>query len=146
MAVKLVYYKHFVINQEKTSLETVNFSHESSRRLSSVPGKPPSKINATATSSSSIRVTWSPVSSNEHFVLWGYRLVYWSSEYGSSYSLVLYKNLTEVDLDGLSSAINYSIHVMSITSRGFGIASRSVTLKILPEGNRFLCVRVRDKY
>lgn len=91
-------------------------------------------MNVAAAGPTSVHVTWLHVSTNQEAPLWGYRIVYWSSQTGHSSSVVTNRSASGVEIGGLWSGTKYSLHVMDITSEGFGEATSPVVFNTPAQG------------
>jgi len=94
--------------------------------LSTVPSKPPDNITAYSTSSSSITITWSPISEKDAMgKLLGYLVQYkeaWTLE--SYYNTSLQATAVSAVIKGLKVLTLYRIQIAGFTSAGVGVQSR----------------------
>ena len=93
---------------------------------STVPSKPPDNITAYSTSSSSIMITWSPISDEDAMgKLLGYLVQYkeaWTLE--SYYNTSLQATAVSAVIKGLKVLTLYRIQIAGFTSAGVGVQSR----------------------
>ena len=94
--------------------------------FSTVPSKPPDNITAYSTSSTSIMITWSPISEKDATgKLLGYLVQYkkvWTQE--SYHNISLQATAVSAVIKGLKVFTLYRIQIAGFTSAGVGVQSR----------------------
>ncbi|XP_074653669.1 cell adhesion molecule Dscam1-like [Tubulanus polymorphus] len=104
--------------------------------LEDVPSQPPQRVHATALSSTSIMVMWSPPPLYTlHGVLQGYKVLYKivrEDEDESDAQFVVSKEL-KVILQGLEKFTNYSLQVLAYTRMGEGVRCRPLYIRTLQD-------------
>ena len=90
--------------------------------FSPAPSAPPTFVNTSEVTSSSITVQWEPVDCIHHNGdITGYSVRYGVQESGSTQTLLISGGATaEIVISGLDSVTNYSIEVAAVNSAGIG--------------------------
>lgn len=93
-----------------------------------VPDQPPAEINATASSSTSITVTWSSVpSGHENGIITGYRVLYIDQANSQpKLNVTVDADISYIELKDLLVYTNYCVEVLAFTGQGDGIRSPCV--------------------
>ncbi|XP_067028196.1 uncharacterized protein [Acropora muricata] len=96
--------------------------------MEDVPDQPPAEINAIASSSTSITVTWGSVpSGHENGIITGYRILYIDQANSQpKLDVTVDANMSYIELKDLLVYTNYCVEVLAFTSQGDGIRSPCV--------------------
>lgn len=110
--------------------------------FSLVVGKPPSGLNVTIVSPTTLRLSWSPGDIQQLINLWGFRVAYRIIGSNETNGIVVDKHRTSVNISGLLSDSTYIIWVMSLTAKGFGVPSKALNVTTPSQGNVFRFYRL----
>lgn len=101
-----------------------------------VPDQPPAEINATASSSTSITVTWSSVpSGHENGIITGYRVLYIDQANSQpKLNVTVDADISYIELKDLLVYTNYCVEMLAFTSQGDGIRSPCVNASTRESG------------
>ena len=107
--------------------------------ISSVPSKPPRKVQVIVHSSTSMKVTWSkPLISAIHGELLGYKVNYWRADHPAELGPIVLKGTeSSVLLRNLKKYTRYKVTVLAFTRKGDGVPSDEIE-ETTEEDSRFL--------
>ena len=101
-----------------------------------VAGKPPKTMNVTLIRPTVLHLSWTRLETLQAVNTWGLRIVYKRKD-NKTNSVVVDKTRTQLNITGLQRGTFYQVWSVSVTSRGFGIASRVLNITTLQEGRTY---------
>ena len=103
--------------------------------FTTAPASPPTNVNATAQSPTSILVTWEDVLTiNQNGIITGYQVEYSQSTFGNTTQNITVGDVRSVLLIDLEEYVEYSIRVRASTTAGYGPYSEAIIERTLEDG------------
>jgi hypothetical protein len=101
-----------------------------------VPGKPPSNLTVTLMSDGTAVLSWTHAYFDDRIPTLGYRVMLLLEKENISNMLIVNNETPQLHLNNLQPSSNYTIRVMSITTKGFGEPSLPLVTRTTRKGRR----------
>lgn len=100
-----------------------------------VPGKPPTNLTVSHSADGTAVLSWTHAYNNPQIQTLGYRVLY---SYGNRTDSMVTEYTQHVKLEELKPLTNYSIAIVSLTNKGFGVQSLTLSTRTLKAGTEVI--------